>query len=228
LLLLAFVAHLFAVLSAPLQGGVAAADPRFYAVSYVEVEASAPARTAAVAALRRYQSTSRGQDGFLAMEAFEQSGRAGHFTFIETWRDQAAFDTRDQSAQKQLLEALQPIRISDLDRRPYKTLTTAAAAPAPAGTVYVITHVDASPTPQLPMLLQQLAADSRRDPGNLRFDIVQHTMRANHFTIVEAWRDRQALDGHAAAPHTRQYREAFGPMAGSPLDERVFEAVGLT
>jgi quinol monooxygenase YgiN len=227
LLLLLFVVHLFASLSAPLQGGAAAADPRFYAVSYVEVEASSQARTAAVTALRRYQSTSRSQDGFLAMEAFEQAGRAGHFAFIETWRDQAAFDRRDQSAQTQLLEALQPIRISDIDRRPYKTLTTVPAGAAPAGTVYVITHVDASPTPQLPMLLQQLAADSRRDTGNLRFDIVQHTMRANHFTIVEAWRDRKALDDHAAAPHTRQYREAFGPMAGSPLDERVFEAVGL-
>ena len=85
--------------------------------------------------------------------------------------------------------------------------------------------MDASPTPQLPALLQRLAEDSRLDPGNLRFDIMQHTMRANHFTIVEAWRDQKALDDHAASAHMRQYRDAYGPMAGSPLDERVFTAV---
>jgi quinol monooxygenase YgiN len=106
-------------------------------------------------------------------------------------------------------------------------MTVAPAVGSTQRAVFVITHVDASPTPQLPALLQQLAADSRRDPGNLRFDIMQHTMRANHFTVVEAWRDRKALDEHAASAHMRQYREAYGPMAGSPLDERVYTAVGL-
>ena len=32
-------------------------------------------------------------------------------------------------------------------------------------------------------------------------------MRANHFTVVEAWQNQKALDDHAAAAHTRQYRD---------------------
>jgi quinol monooxygenase YgiN len=199
----------------------------FHAVSYVEVEPTTAARTAAVSALRLYQSASRSQDGFIRFEAFEQEGRPGHFAFIETWRDQMAFDARDPAAMTRLTGTLAPIRTSDIDRRPYKTMSVAPVAALPANAVIVITHVDASPTPQLPELLQRLVEDSRRDSGNLRFDLMQHTMRANHFTIIEAWRDRKALDAHVVSPHVRQYREAYGPMAGSPLDERIFLAVRL-
>ena len=50
-------------------------------------------------------------------------------------------------------------------------------------------------------------------------------MRGNHFTVIEGWRNQQALDAHVAAAHTRQYRDAIQPMTGSPLDERVFKAI---
>jgi quinol monooxygenase YgiN len=59
----------------------------------------------------------------------------------------------------------------------------------------------------------------------LRFDVVQHTMRANHFTVIETWESQKTHDAHAAAPHTKQYRHALQPMSGNPLDERVFKAV---
>jgi quinol monooxygenase YgiN len=199
----------------------------YHAVSYVEVIATTPGRTAAVAAFKSYQAAVLAQDGFVRFESFEQVGRPGHYLFVETWRDQAAFDKRASAIQMQLTDALRLIRVSDVDRRPYKTMTVGPIAPTTRNSVYVITHVDASPTPQLPMLLQRLAEDSRRDDGNLRFDILQHTMRANHFTVIEAWQNLKALDAHAAAAHTRQYREEFAPMAGSPLDERVFERLNL-
>lgn len=223
-LLSIFLVSLTLTLGTPPQAGVDSLPvTAFHAVSYVEVMTTGQARAAA--AFKSYQASIRTQDGFVRFEAFEQAGRAGHFVFIETWRDQAAFDKRTAPVQKQLADALQPIRVSDVDRRSYKTMTVAPIARVTRDTVYVITHVDASPTPQLPMMLQRLAEDSRRDDGNLRFDILQHTMRANHFTIIEAWRDRKALDAHAVAAHTKEYRDQFGPMAGSPLDERVFEAL---
>jgi quinol monooxygenase YgiN len=185
------------------------------------------AKAAAIAALKAYQSVSRNQDGFVRIEAFEQSGRPGHFLYIESWKDQDAFDKRSTASQKQLTEAFQPIRLSNIDQRPYKNLTLATPGRTSRDTVYVITHIDASPGPQLPAMMQKLADDSRKDDGNLRFDILLHTMRANHLTIIEGWRDRKALDAHAAAAHTKDYREQFGPIAGSPLDERIFEAVPL-
>jgi quinol monooxygenase YgiN len=202
------------------------ADPTLHSVSYVETRADST--RAATDALRRYRDASRASDGFIRIDLFEQIGRPGHFVVLEAWRDQKAFDSRNPSIQKQLLDALEPIRVAGWDQRPYKTLST-ASAPATTGgdAVYVISHVDIAPTSpvQAPETLRRQAEASRKEPGNLRFDVVQHTMRGNHFTVVEAWRNQQALDAHVAAAHTKQYRDTLQPGTGSPLDERVFRAV---
>jgi quinol monooxygenase YgiN len=74
-------------------------------------------------------------------------------------------------------------------------------------------------------MLRRLAETSRQEAGALRFDVLQHAMRGNHFTVVEVWSDQSALDAHVAAPHTRSYRDTLQPISGSPVDERVFAAV---
>jgi quinol monooxygenase YgiN len=202
------------------------ADKTFFAVSYVETKSSSTKE--AIDALHRYRDASRKIDGFVRIELFEQIGRPGHFVVLETWRDQPAFDARDAAIQKQLLTALQPIRVSDYDQRPYKTLTTAPASAGNGQAIYVVSHVDVGPNLQTQPpgpLLTRLAETSRKEPGNLRFDIVQHTMRANHYTVIEGWRNQQAFDAHVAAAHTRQYRDTLQPMTGSPLDERVYKGI---
>jgi quinol monooxygenase YgiN len=199
------------------------ADPSFYTVSYVEV--MAPSRPPAIAALKQYGDASRKEEGYVRFELFEQVGRPGHFAIVETWRDQKAFDARG-AAQKQLLEALKPARVSDYDQRPYKTLTVGPPPSVANGRgIFVVTHVDVTPDQTVPPLLRRLAEASRQDEGNARFDVLQHTMRANHFTVIETWQSQKALDAHAAAAHTRQYRDQLQPMTGSPLDERVYKAV---
>jgi len=198
-----------------------------HAVSYVDVMPAS--RAPAVAALKQYRDSSRKDDGYVRVEFFEQIGRPGHFAVLETWKDQKASDAHGMAAHTQQLQtALQPIRSSGYDQRPYKAVTV-GAPPAAAGgqTIYVITHVDVVPNPQNdpPGLLRRLAEASRNEKGNVRFDILQHAMRANHFTIVEAWQSQGALDAHAAASHTRQYRDTLQPMAGGPLDERLYKSV---
>jgi quinol monooxygenase YgiN len=202
----------------------ATASNAFYAVSYVEVAPSS--RTAAIAALNRYRDGTRTEDGHVRFELFEQVGRPGHFAVVETWRDRSGFDARSAVVQKQLQDMLQPLRVSGYDQRPYKTLAVGATGGAPNGrAIVVIAHVDVSPDPRVPAMLKGLADASRQDRGNLRFDVLQHTMRANHFTVIEAWQSQSALEAHAAAAHTRQYRDELQPMTGSPLDERVYMAV---
>jgi quinol monooxygenase YgiN len=190
------------------------------------VEAMAASTEKAVALLKRYRDASAKQDGFVSIELFEQIGRPGHFALFEVWRDQKAFDAREAAVQTQLRDALQPIRVSDYDQRPYKTiaLDDRRGRLRPAQVV-VVAHVDVAPNPQVAVMLKDLAEASRKEQGNVRFDVVQHTMRANHFTVVEVWRDQKALDAHVAAPHTRQYRDTLQPMTGSPLDERVYKSI---
>jgi len=209
----------------PGQQAGTSADTRFYAVSYVEAMASSTGK--AIALLKQYRDTSAKQDGFVSIEVFEQLGRPGHFALFEVWRDQKAFNARDAAAQKQLRDALQPMRVSDYDQRPYKTISVddRRSGRLAASQVVVVSHVDVAPNPQVAVMLKDLAEASRKEPGNVRFDVVQHTMRANHFTVLEVWRDQKALDAHVAAPHTRQYRDTLQPMTGSPLDERVYKSI---
>jgi quinol monooxygenase YgiN len=89
--------------------------------------------------------------------------------------------------------------------------------------LYVVTHVDLTPpyiadgTP----LLSKFAADSRKEKGAVRFELLQEPGRKNHFTIVSVWENQAAFDAHLAADHTKQFREKLQPMLGGPLDERL-------
>ncbi len=89
--------------------------------------------------------------------------------------------------------------------------------------LYVVTHVDLTPNylADGPPLLQKFAADSRKDKGIVRFELLQDRSRKNHFTMVEVWEDQAAFDAHLEAAHTKQFREKLQPMLGSPFDERL-------
>jgi quinol monooxygenase YgiN len=178
----------------------------------------------AITALKQYRDATQKEDGNVRVDIFEQVGRPGHFAIVEAWRDQKTLDGR-ASAQKQLLSALEPIRVSGYDQRPYKTLTVGPVPPPNSRAVSVVSHVDVTPDPRVAEMLKRLAEASRKEEGNTRFDVMQHTMRANHFTVVETWRNQKAFDAHVAAAHTRQYRDELQPLTGSPLDERVYTAV---
>jgi quinol monooxygenase YgiN len=196
-----------------------------FAVAYVETQPDKAGEGRV--ALEHYRDSTARLPGCIRVELFAQVGRPGRFAVVETWRDAAALEARDRGPQQALLSALQPVRVSGYDERPYKTLTVAGAVADAADrlAVYVISHVDVAPNTAAPTLLTQLAEASRKEAGNLRFDVLQHAMRANHFTVVEQWRSEAALDAHVAAAHTREYRDALQPLTGSPLDERVYRAI---
>jgi quinol monooxygenase YgiN len=213
------------LLIAVLLGIQAPPEPQFHAVVYVEV---APAsKSGAIGAFGQYVDSSRKEAGFVRFEFFEQTGRPGHLVLIETWSDQKAMEAHAAAAHtKEWRSKLDAIRLSDYDQRPYRTITAGASKSNDRST-FVISHVDiGGQGTNAPELLRKQAEASRAENGNQRFDVYQHAVRANHFTVIEAWEDQGALDRHAAAPHTRQYREALGPITGSPIDERIYAIVG--
>ena len=211
--------------SAPL-GAQAPSDAAVYAVTYFEVQSSASAAMAS--AYRQYRDASRKDVGWTRFDLREEAGRPGMFTLVETWRDQRAADAHASAPHwKQYQDALRPIRVSGYDQRLYKALTVAAPRAEARAALHVVSHVDivAAGQPDAPGILRRLAETSRAEEGCLRFDVLQNVMRPNHFTVVEVWRDQQALDAHRAAAHTREYRDWLQPVAGSPLDERWLKGV---
>jgi len=215
-----FAALLLATLSPP---QAASLDSAAFSVGYFEV--SAANRSAAVTALGAYRQSSRREQGSLAIEMFEQENRPGHFVTIESWTTEAALEAHGAGAAAMALQQrLKPMLLSPPDVRPYKALRVKAVPAVDTLAVYVITQVDVAPAPDTDPsgLLARHADDSRADGGNLRFDVLQHAMRANHFTVIEEWRDVRAHEAHSSAAHTLKYRADLQPLAGSPIDEQLY------
>jgi quinol monooxygenase YgiN len=195
-------------------------------VAYVDVLPAS--RGQAIEAFRTYRDASRLEAGFVGIDVFEQLRRGAYFAVIETWTNAATLEAHSKAPHTAaLLAAMQRLAISGYDLRPYGALTVAPARPSNPQAVHVVTHVDTVPAQGSDPagLLKALAEKSRTEPGNLRFDVLQHATRRNHFTIVESWESPAAADAHAAAPHTKQYRLEILPLSGSPIDERLFRAV---
>lgn len=202
----------------------AANDATVYAVAYVDVLPAA--HEAATTALKQYRDASSKEAGYVRIDLLEQIGRAHHFVVLEAWRDQQSWELHGAFASTMRMQnALQAIRLGSYDQRVYKALSIGAATQEKTPVV-VVTHVDIGGMQRnAPELLMQLAEESRKDEGNLRFDVFQQSARGNHFTIVETWRSQASLEAHAAALHTRQSREQLQPLTGSPLDERLYKTL---
>src|SRR5262245_49027918 len=65
-------------------------------VTYVEVQEKA--RNEATTLLESLRDAARKDDGNLAAEVVESSGRRGHFVLLTTWKDQKSFDAHMAAA----------------------------------------------------------------------------------------------------------------------------------
>jgi len=100
-------------------------------------------------------------------------------------------------------------------------------AHAQGNAVYLATYVDVMPSAVASggALLARYRDASRKEDGNLRFDVLQEIARPNRFAIVEAWRDKAALDAHANAGSIQQFRDKLKAIANAPYDERINNAL---
>jgi quinol monooxygenase YgiN len=198
-----------------------------YTAIYVEVMPSS--RADGVTALKRYREAARAEDGNLRCDVASRIGQPHQFVILEVWKDQKAFEAHGKSTSAaQLREKVHAIRSAPLDERVHIGVSVGPLQPGPAAdAVYVVTHVDVIPPRKEDGLaaVKQLGDDSRKDPGNVRFEVAQQTNRPNHFTVVEIWKDAKAVDTHSMSETTRRFRDKLGPMSGALYDERLFKAV---
>jgi quinol monooxygenase YgiN len=198
-----------------------------YVVTYVEVMPNAVASGAAL--LKQYRDASAKEDGNQRAETLQEIDRPNRFVVLETWRDKAAFDAHGQSASAtQLRDKLTPIADAPSDQRVTNALDVAQGKnKSHSGAIYVVTHVDVIPAGKDDCMaaLKAMSTDTANDTGNISYEALQQANRGNHFTVVEAWTDRKALDDHAMAAHTRAFRDRLTPNAGALYDERFYKAL---
>jgi quinol monooxygenase YgiN len=197
-----------------------------YVVTYFEV--GAPAAAGAANLALQLAEASRKENGNMGFEVFAERRRPERLAMLALWHDKQALDAHGAAAPtKTFHDKIVPLLTAPLDVRPMLPLWVAKPAGGARGAVYGLTHVDVVPPSkdQAVELLKEMAEASRKDPGNLRFDVIQQESRANHFTVVEAWRDGKSFDASAIAAHAKDFRQKLLPMEGALYDQRLYKSV---
>jgi quinol monooxygenase YgiN len=107
---------------------------------------------------------------------------------------------------------------------------SAAMAQAPTGgTAYVVTYIEVAPSAQREAagLLKAVAASSRKEAGNERYDVLERIDRRNQFAILEAWTDMKAAEAHEAGDALKQFKEKLKPLQVSFYDERPSNGIAV-
>lgn len=198
-----------------------------YVATYVDVMPNAVASGAIL--LKQYRNVSVQETGNLRFEVLQEIDRPNRFAIVEAWRDKAALDAHAATASTlQFRDKLKAIGNAPYDERISNGLYAGQGKnKSRAGAIYVLTHVDVVPAGKNDCIaaLKTMSIDTVSDAGNISYEVLQQANRPNHFTVIEAWANRKALDAHAMAPHTRAFREKLTPIAGALYDERFYKAL---
>ena len=213
-----------AALAATLVSTAHAQSGAIYVVTYVDVMSNAAASGTTL--LERYWDASRKETGNISFDVLREIARPNRFVVLEIWSDSAARDAHAKaSASREFADKLKAIESAPPDVRLNNGVyVEPPKAESPHSPIYVVTHVDVVPSSKddCVRLLKVMSDDTRNDLGNISYDVLQQANRPNHFSVVEVWANRKALDDHANAEHTRAFREKLSPMAGALFDERFY------
>lgn len=89
---------------------------RIYVVTHVDVVPTDAAAGSKL--LQQYVADSRKEKGAIRVEAYVQVSRINHFSLVEVWQNQQAYDAHEGAAHtKQFREQIQPMLGSPFDER---------------------------------------------------------------------------------------------------------------
>ena len=218
-----------------LNDGTVLSDRPAWIVTYIEVAADSVGKAQAL--ILEQAAKSNEEAGSIRFEGLQRLNRDNHFAILEAWADPEARASHAAAAHTLAFrKALQPLLYAPYDERPHVGLTAVDPEQTPEGgesTIYVLTHADIIPPEQFAPcnrrpdpggpcgneLLIDLARASRDHAGNLRFDILTQSNRANHMTVVEMWDGADSQAAHQTQADKKAFRdELAGLEAGHGVD----------
>jgi quinol monooxygenase YgiN len=109
------------------------------------------------------------------------------------------------------------------------TAALAGTACAQSDPIYLVTYVELMPNTVASgaALLKQYRSESRKENGNLHFDVLAEIKRPNRFAIVEVWKSKAEPDAHGHAAASSQFSEKLKALQDAPNDVRVDHALYL-
>jgi quinol monooxygenase YgiN len=221
--LFAMLSLAFVLATASNRAALAQASGEVYGVTALDVLPGAA--NDGVALVKQYRDGSLKQGGNLGVTLLQEADWPNRFLIYEGWKDQAAYDANEKAAHTaQLRNKLKSVAAAPYDRRNYSVISVGPAQPG-ADTVYMQLHLDVFP-PGIDATLaaaKAVAEAARKGEGNLRYDVVRSVNPPqSHTTLLAAWQNRKAFDAYENSAYARQFRDAVGPLLGSPFDDRLY------
>jgi len=99
-----------------------------------------------------------------------------------------------------------------------------AARAEDSGATYAVSYIEvASPSARTAALsaLRALRDASRKEAGNVAFEVLQRVGQPQQFAILEVWRDAKAQASHGAGADSAQLRDKLKSYLAAPIDERL-------
>ena len=201
------------------------AGDAIYGVTAFDVAPGAASQ--GLALLKQYRDGALKQAGNTGVILLQEADWPNRFVIYDAWKDQAAYDANERAAHSAELRAkLASMGGAPYDRRDYRVISVGPAQAAAGGdTVYMQLHLDVFP----PGIEATLAAEravaeaARKGDGNLRYDVVRSVKPPlSHTTLLAAWQNRKAFESYENSAYARQFRDAVGPLLGSPFDDRLY------
>jgi len=72
------------------------------------------------------------------------------------------------------------------------------------------------------------AAASIREPGVVRFDLVQETGDVTRFVLIEVYRNADGAAAHKQTSHYQTWRDTVAPMMAEPRTSKSYMSVSPT
>ena len=206
--------------------GAQTAGDAIYGVTALDVAPGAASQ--GLALLKQYRDGALKQAGNTGVTLLQEADWPNRFVIYDAWKDQAAYDANERAAHSAELRAkLASMGGAPYDRRDYRVISVGPAQAAAAGgdTVYMHLHLDVFP-PGIEATLaaaRAVAEAARKGDGNLRYDVVRSVKPPlSHTTLLAAWQNRKAFESYENSAYARQFRDAVGPLLGSPFDDRLY------
>lgn len=82
---------------------------------------------------------------------------------------------------------------------------------------------DEADAPKVKELAKELIEKSRKDEGNVAYDLFQSATDAKTMMFCETWKDKHCLDVHAASPHFTTIVPQIEKLSDGPMKLEQFD-----
>ncbi|MEH7883889.1 putative quinol monooxygenase [Bacillus sp. JJ1609] len=72
--------------------------------------------------------------------------------------------------------------------------------------------------------VQSLVEASRAEEGNISYDLLKDSEKAGSYTMVELWKDMDAVQNHNQAEHFTNFMSKAPQFMAAPADVKLFNA----